>query len=147
MQSERGSPFHSNLFVLKGRTVTRVHAARHYSCVLAVGGEPERAPLRHATAEELRARRLRRPLLLLARTGATRQHVAVPPVSDSALELIDTDLLEGVEPTCGAQAAPSGPPDLWLAECHDDRDEPYLPPEFWQLRAVSETKRFLSDYA
>ena len=47
------------------------------------------------------------PLLLLARTGAVRQHVAVPPVWDGALELSDTDLVEGVESSSGAHAAPA----------------------------------------
>ena len=36
-----------------------------------------------------------------------RQHVAVPPVWDRALELSDTDLAQRVEPSCGARAAPA----------------------------------------
>ena len=52
------------------------------------------------------------PLLPLARTGA----VAAPPAWVGALELSDTVLDEGAEPSCGPHVA------LAFAEFHDDED-------------------------
>ena len=131
------SPSHSNLFVLKGRTVPRVHVGRLHSCVSALGGRPKCAPLRPATAAELKGRLLRhrRRSCCLQLTSTLRcnqfgtaHSSSATPISSKAYTFL-----------WGARCA-SGPPGLLLAECHDDREEPYMPPEFCELRAVSETK-------